>query len=337
LSCCLGLSAMPPIAMAAPPARPAPAKKPTTTKPTADDPRRAEARKRYAEAELRFQNGDYEGAFASYKAANDLIAAAQTLYKMALCLDKLDKTTDAIAAYQTFLGSNPPASLDARVSDAQGRVIDLRRKVPALIKVRSDPPSAAVALDGSAQPGTTPLDFKSPPGHHKIRVTSPGYDPYEKDLDLEGGSEVTVEATLPKSNPDVPPPPPPVADTQPMEKAQQPEPERRSNVAAYVVLGLAGAGVVVGGVFGVKALKEKSDFNGGVRTSKQADAVERDALIADMALGAALTLGVTGVVLLVTNASPSAANAEGHAHRATFEFSPVMAPRAAGAAATFHF
>src|SRR3954466_2429304 len=80
-------------AYAAPPKAAAPAKKPA--KPGKDDkgedPKRAIARKSYGEAETKFQSGDFEGAFAGYKAANDAVPAPQTLYKMALCLDKLDK------------------------------------------------------------------------------------------------------------------------------------------------------------------------------------------------------------------------------------------------------
>src|SRR5258708_23196704 len=86
---------------AAAPAKPAAGKK-APAKPgkgDKDDPKRAEARKNYAEGEAKFQSGDYEAAFNAYKAANDALPAPQTLYKMAVCLDKLDKTSEAIAAY----------------------------------------------------------------------------------------------------------------------------------------------------------------------------------------------------------------------------------------------
>src|SRR5215471_147204 len=232
MSCCMGLAAAPPIALAAPPAKPAPAKKPA--KPAAkpeDDPKRAEARTHYADAEARFQNGDFEGAYAGYKAANDLMMAPQTLYKMALCLDRLDKTNDAISAYQAFLSSYPPASMDAKVTESQGRITDLRKKLPIVIKVRSDPPAATVALDGTPQTGATPLDLKATAGRHRIRVTSPGYDPFEKEVELEGGSETIVEATLPKSSADVPV----AAAAAAAEAGEKPvaEPEQHSNVAAY--------------------------------------------------------------------------------------------------------
>jgi hypothetical protein len=270
------------------------------------------------------------------------LTAPQTLYKMAVCVDRLDRANDAINAYQAFLASSPPASMDAKVSEVQARVADLKKKLPAVLRVKSDPPAATVALDGAPQPGVTPLDIKTTSGHHRIRVSSAGYDPYEREVDLEPGAETIVEAPLPKSSAETPPPPPPVAaETPPAEKPPAPEAEPRSNAPAYVVLGLAGAGAVVGTIFGVKALGEKSDYDNAspqLRTADMADAVERDALIADMALGAALTLGVTGIVLLVSNSGTPSADKSAHvAPKSAFQLSPLFAEGKAGASATLHF
>src|SRR4051794_2722989 len=80
---------------AAAPAKPAAGKKLATKPGKGEDPKRADARKNYAEAEAKFQSGDYAAAFELYKAANDAVPAPQTLYKMAICLDKQDKTTEA--------------------------------------------------------------------------------------------------------------------------------------------------------------------------------------------------------------------------------------------------
>jgi hypothetical protein len=82
-----------------------------------------------------------------------------------------------------------------------------------------------------------------------------------------------------------------------------PPPPPRSNVPAYVTLGLAGAGLIVGGAFGGLALGAKSTFN-KTPTTANADTTDRDALISDMSFAVALTFGVTGVVLLVSNDSP---------------------------------
>jgi hypothetical protein len=319
---------------AAAPAKPAPGKK-GNAKP-GNEPKRVEARKNYADAEVKFQAGDYEGAFALYKAANDALPAPQTMYKMAVCLDKLDKTNDAIVAYGAFLSSSPPATMDAKVADAEARSTELKKKAPVLVKVKSDPPGASVSLDGVTQMGTAPLDVKVTPGTHKFRVTSPGYDAFEKDVTVEpGAADITLDAILIKAIPvaEAPPPPP---EQKPAEKPPELPSERHSNVAAYVVLGVAGAGAIVGGIFGVKALQGKSDFDNGQKTTNKADEVEKNALIADMALGAAITLGVTGTVLLLTSGSGDERSARAP-RRTEFQIAPVLSPQRAGAAATLRF
>jgi hypothetical protein len=77
-------------------------------------------------------------------------------------------------------------------------------------------------------------------------------------------------------------------------------------VPAYVTLGLAGAGVVVGAVFGGLALQSKSNFNKS-HTTDNADTTDRNALISDMSFAVALTFGVTGAVLLLSNDAPEPA------------------------------
>jgi hypothetical protein len=83
-------------------------------------------------------------------------------------------------------------------------------------------------------------------------------------------------------------------------------------VPAYVTLGLAGAGAVVGTVFGVMALGSKSKFN-ETPTVENADATDRNALISDMSFAVALTFGVTGAVLLLSNDAPAEPKAAHHA------------------------
>ncbi len=340
LSSFIAVGSVPWTAFAAPP-KPTPAatKKPPAkpTKPE-DDPKRAEARKKYAEGETKFAAGDFEGAYAAYKAANEAVPASQALFKMAVSLEKLDRSSEALTTYQAFLSSNPPPAMEPKVAEAKARVDELKKKIPVVVKVTSDPPGASVYVDGVVQMGTTPLELKAPPGHHKMRVTSPGYDPYEKEVELEAGAApMTVDAILQKNIPiaEAPPPPPPMAPEPKPVKAPELPPEKRSNVAAYVVLGVAGAGAIVGGIFGVKALQEKKDFDNGEKTTDKADSVEKNALIADMALAAALTLGITGTVLLLTNTGSETAAAR--APRTAFEFTPVVTPQRAGAFATVRF
>jgi hypothetical protein len=116
-------------------------------------------------------------------------------------------------------------------------------------------------------------------------------------------------------------------------------------VPAYVTLGLAGAGAIVGGVFGGLALKAKGEYNSAKKpTADMADKVDRNALISDMSFAVALTFGVTGVVLLLTNDSPPEAKAA-KAHEPAPKkvasprgfITPYAGPTGGGAAALVQF
>lgn len=108
---------------------------------------------------------------------------------------------------------------------------------------------------------------------------------------------------------------------------------------AYVTLGIAGVAGVVGTIFGVKALGSKSDFD-KTPTTKLADDTERSALIADMAFGVAITLGVTGVVLLTSDDEPPPAQTgllKPKAPRARLDVTPYAGPKSGGATARVTF
>jgi hypothetical protein len=110
-------------------------------------------------------------------------------------------------------------------------------------------------------------------------------------------------------------------------------------VPAYVTLGIAGAAGIVGTVFGVKALNSKSDFDKNP-TTKSADDTERNALIADMAFGVAITLGVTGIVLLTSDDSPAApakASNSKPVQRARLDILPYASTKGGGASAKLVF
>jgi len=118
-----------------------------------------------------------------------------------------------------------------------------------------------------------------------------------------------------------------------------PPPEEKSMVPAYVTLGIAGAGAVVGSIFGVMALQDKNDYDDGEYTTEKADAVERNALIADMAFGVAITLGVTGIVLLTSGDSQeeSVKHTRPLPKKAQLHVAPYVSPYGGGAAARLTF
>ncbi len=297
--------------------------------PSTDDAKRAEARQLYASAEEKLAASDFAGAFENYKAANDLVPAAITIFKMAHCQDRLDNGAEALELYRAFLAANPPSSLEERVAEAKARIAELESKVPAVLSLTSEPLGASVRVNGEPQEGVTPLELRLLPGRYTLRLDLEGHESIEKDVDVEAGASEKLSLALPAIAPSEPSE---VAAPAVVDGAE--DGEEGSSVVPYVLLGLAGAGAVVGGIFGVQAMQAKSDFEKGERTAAKADSVDRNALVADMAFGAALTFGITGLVLLLTDdGTKEVATKKG----SSVQFSPYVGPQSAGAGAFVTF
>ncbi|MEO5727470.1 MAG: hypothetical protein ABI134_35675, partial [Byssovorax sp.] len=273
------------------------AKTPAAAKPLTDKQKKDLAKKNYKEGEASFKDGKYAEALEHYRVAEDAVPIGATKYKIAASLDKLGKVQESVAAYQVFLDSTPDAvKMKDAIADSTARVEALK-KTPGKVRVAtepSSPPNLKFAIDAAAPvpgiavpapvalapaaPGAAPAapgadaapamafngEFSVAPGHHKITATADGYDPTSAELDLSFAETKDVKMALTATPPPPPPvvaaPPPPVAVVEaPTPVAPPPAP--RSNVPAYVTLGLAGAGVVVGTIFGISALGAKSDFN----------------------------------------------------------------------------
>jgi len=307
-------------------------KQPKEAAPTSEEAKKEEAKKLYGEASEKFKANDFAGALPLFEQADTVYPGAAPKHKIAVCLDKLGKTREAIAAYRAFIDSNPGEKYAEKVTEANARIAELQGMLPAQITLKVSPPDAKglqVTLDGKPVQGTS---FEAPPGQHTLVVTAEGLQPQTEPLTLKGAEQREVALTLTPPPPAAPPAPtPPVAPPE-----QPPEEGGGSNIPAYVTLGIAGAGVVLGTVFGIMALGAKSDFNAeGGATNDNADAAERDALIADMSFGVALTFGITGVVLLLTGGEEAAP--EEPAAASMPKLLPYGGPRGGGMAATWTF
>lgn len=264
------------------------------------------ARKAYKEGEAAFGKGDFKAAEAGFAKAFATVPSPHALYWLAMAIDKQgDRPKDALAALEKYLADPGFEKLGAdKVAGAKARRAELAAS-PGEVVITTDPPGAMVSIDGQAQPGETPLVLKLPGGEHTILVTYEGYEKQEYSVQVLpfGSIESKVRLKAMEAPPAPAPAPAPVAPAPaPAEPAPTPAKQEASRLPAYITLGVAGAGAVVGTVFGLQALSAKSDYD-DKPTADGADKVERNALIADMAFGVALTLGVTGVVLLLTGNS----------------------------------
>lgn len=309
--------------------------------------KKMEARDAYRAGEKAYQAGDYTAAYEGFKKANDLIPSPVAQFWMAMAKSYGSDVSAGIDALETVLMSPDAEKLgDEKLNMATARMKELK-SVPASVQVTSDPAGAEVSVDGKPEPGVTPLTLSVPPGTHNLTVKLKGFETYRTDFTAKPAQKLDQTATLEKAKAEPAPAVAEAAKPEPAKKEQPATPaapaaeESKNNLPAYIAIGVGVVGAGVGTFFGIKALSAKSDFNNHP-TSDNADRTERNALIADMSFGIALTLGITGAVLLLTgNSDSSEISAQAHAaprvQKARLDIAPVLTSTTHGAAARLTF
>jgi hypothetical protein len=302
-----------------------------------DKERKDAAKKFFEEGNAKLSAGDFVAAAAAFGEADEVVPGPAPKYKRAEALDKGGDIEGAISAYGAFLASNPPPEKNqARIDEAKARTAALEA-TPGEVLVAITPVEAAnAALFLDDKPVKSPA--KASPGKHVVRAKLDGFTEGSTTIEVVRGKKLEVALAL---TPAPKPAPAEVAaatvptepeSTSPSDApTSQPDAEEgRSRVPAIVTLSIAGAGAVIGGVFGGLALKSKGEFE-DQPSQELFDQTERNALIADMSFGVALTFGVTGLVLLLSGE-------EGEQTAASTKMvSPWVGPNGAGAVGTFRF
>lgn len=295
---------------------------------------RARARAAYSAGQEAYAAAQYAAAEAHFGLADSLLPAVQAKYWRAMSLDQLGNVRGALAAFELVLGSSDKVQLGPeKLAHAEARQRALAA-TPAELVLTTTPPGARVNVSGVDLKGPTPITLRLAPGRHVLRVWLDGYEPQQIELNVTPGEKLSPTLMLQPAAPrsaTAPIPALPVAPTD-----NPPAAAPRSPIPGIVTLGIAGAGAIVGTIFGIKALNDKEGFDDRPTTSS-ADDVERNALIADMAFGVALTLGITGVVLLVAEDPVPEQPAVSSLARERLTLAPYVAPTGAGAAATLVF
>jgi hypothetical protein len=312
------------------PATASPANTPATADATSD---RDRARAAYSAGQAAYAAGKFASAEAHFGLADSLVPAVQAKYWRAMSLDQLGNVPAALAAFELVLASPEKAQLGPeKLTNAEARQRALAN-TPGDLVLTTTPPGARVNVSGVDLRTVTPMTLKLAPGRHVVRVTLDGYAPQQFELQVTPGAKFTptlqlVASTNPASTGAMPIPALPVGEA--------PPPAPRNIVPGVVTLGIAGAGAIVGTIFGIKALGDKQGFEDAPTTNK-ADDTERNALIADMAFGVTLTLGITGFVLLVAQDSVPEQPQSSSLHPERVSLAPYVAKTGAGAAARVIF
>jgi len=315
---------------------------PTTTAQAAP-PSLTEAKKHYGAGEKEFKAGDYAAALTDFQAADAIKSTPQSQRFIGLCQDKLGHYAEAVAAYEKFLAA-VPTKMKKEGEELTARIAAIKA-MPAHLHVETTPGGASIMADGKAM-GTTPTDVELAPGKHILHIELTGYLPIDKDVDLAYGAKENFSSALeakPVEKPIAVAPPVTAPPEQP--KPIEPAPEKKeshSKLPAFITGGLAIVAVGVGTGFGIAALAKKSDFD-KTPTSDIADTGENFALVADMAFGVAITLGVTSAVLFLTKDEDSSStpaktsSATTRKHAIKIIPTPFITPNGGGAGAFVRF
>jgi tetratricopeptide (TPR) repeat protein len=272
-----------------------------------------EARSRVQQGEVLFTRGDFRAALTEYEQAYALIDGHpiqhRALFNIAKCYEKLFDYPRALAHYERYLREGGPKA--ERSAEVEALLPSLRSRL-AMLVITADV-RAEIWVDG-AQVGMTPTDVPVSGGRHTVMVRATGYEPYVFESRLAAGQMHEVHVELER-----------LSDL-----------EGASPVWFWTGVALASSAIVTSTVLGTVALDRSNDLTRELAHDPQrwradpeeAERVDELALAADVALGAAVMLSATTLVLyFVTDwSADEPAPSEGPAVRAV----PVVGPTGFG-------
>ena len=342
LTVCLGLAGYPEASMAQsqgtgaqpaeqPQAATAPAQ--SVPGPAVDqaEQNRQLAREHYGKGKALFDQSRYDEALVEFQQAYDLSPHPVVLKSVGECQVRTGNIKGAIESFEKYLVEKPDAQDSEEV---KSRIGELRSKM-GRVDITSIPDGATVEIDGQSTGKTTPLTMDMVPGSHKIALTASGFKPLNKDVTLREGETKALPINFFEEGERVALEPFP-GEEKPKETGEQKPKEEGGPdyTGAWVSVGIAGAGIIAGSVFGLVALSDESEYN--KKPSKSlADSGEAMALACDISFGVAGAAAVVGLVLFLT--ADSGDEGKEAPKAGSVEVAPIAGANGAGFAAQVTF
>ncbi|HET7540671.1 MAG TPA: hypothetical protein VFK05_12390 [Polyangiaceae bacterium] len=205
--------------------------------------------KRYAEAADRFSRADA------------LVHAPTLTLDWARSLVGLGQFVEAQERYELILregvDAKAPPSWQRALSDAKAELAALRPRLSWVTISVAGGNDAQVSVDGVAvPPAAVGVARAINPGAHEFAASAKGYLSNRQTVSLAEGEEKSVALEL-QVDPNQQATPTEVSP-KPAQAAAEPPARQHNRTPAYVAFGVAGAGLVVGGVTGILALNKRS-------------------------------------------------------------------------------
>ncbi len=291
-----------------------------------DDSHKATAQALFDEGMELMEQGRVEEACRDFDESQHLDPAIGTRFNLADCYERLGRLASAWVHYVGVADAAARLGQHDRAEFARRRAEALEPRLSRLhIEVTTRLPGMTVQRDGQRVGAAqwfkaVPID----PGGHEIRVEAPYHEPWRVQITVdEPGATTTVvvpalqptvvaqaEATVlpPPAEPVVPPP-----STGPVDDRSR----RGQMIAGLVVGGLGGATMVVGGSFGLVAIRRQDRSESACPQpaacfpagATRLDEARRAGTASTVLLAVGGGLLATGVVLVVTAALARRRNA----------------------------
>lgn len=313
--------------------------------PSASD--RAAAEVLFDEAIRLLDAGDAAGACPKLEESQRLDPGVGTLLYLADCYRAVGRTASAWATFREASYAAEAARQPDRVAVANAEADKLKPSLSYVTLVVADPETAGLEVQRDGEPVSRAL-WGSPlpldPGEHQIAATAPGKTAWSKTVVVPKGP-VTLSIDVPAleaapaatAATPTPPPPSPAAPAVPDSSS---DPGSSRATWGWVAIGVGGAGLVVGSVFGVLASQDNKAADDECRPDDAtlcnskgvdlADSAASKAMVSTVAFGVGLAAATTGVVLLLTAPSKDTAatrqlwvKASANAERATLDLTGV--------------
>jgi len=269
----------------------------------------------FSEGRRLMAEGRIAEACQKFEASQKIDPGVGTSLNLAECYERSGKTASAWAQFREAISLARATGSAEREQLARERAEALEQRLARLtISVKGTAPSGLeVRRDGARlDPAELGIAIPVDPGSHAVTATAPGRAAYSTTVDVTGdGALVNVE--IPELAPEAT-----SAGTVATAGAAAELDTKSSGgsqkTLSVVALGLGGAGLVVGGIFGFKASStwddakaECSDYPYGCGPDSKSleDDARSQALLSTIGFGAGLALVATGAVLWFTAGSSS--------------------------------
>ncbi len=271
----------------------------------------------FSEGRRLMAEGRIAEACQKFEASQKIDPGVGTSLNLAECYERSGKTASAWAQFREAVSLARATGSADREQLARERAEALEKRLARLtISIQGAAPSGLeVRRDGARlDPAELGIAIPVDPGSHAVTASAPGRAAYSTTVDVTGdGALVNVE--IPELPPEAASPPPPASSVSTaLDTSSSSSSSSSQKTLAAVALGLGGAGLIVGGLFGFKASStwddakaECSDYPYGCGPEGKSleDDARSQALLSTIGFGAGIALVATGAVLWFTAGSSS--------------------------------